>query len=230
MDEERDCYYILGLPPGASPTEIKAAYRRLAKLYHPDHDQSLDAEMKYKEIRVAYETLRDLHLVGGAGTESVTSPDYSERATWTSADWTTEYDVSNMRIPLEWKRLPSIFINSLKEMPIGVHFRGVFVLACAFRSCNVLHDPMQSYGRLIALFYITSWILFVFFRYYFSPSEWLFFTRIAAGILYGITLIALIACFYTIPRDSLIEIGIWATVSIWILLAHLDDLAYGRGG
>ena len=107
MDEKRDYYLTLELQPGASPAEIKAAYRRLAKLYHPGHDQSLDAEVKYRDIRVAYETLRDLYLVGGASAESVTSPDYSEQATWTSkdwkaggttwtsADWTTEYDVSD---------------------------------------------------------------------------------------------------------------------------------------
>ncbi|MCL2684164.1 MAG: DnaJ domain-containing protein [Synergistaceae bacterium] len=226
MDEKRDYYLTLELQPGASPAEIKAAYRRLAKLYHPDHDQSLDAEVKYRDIRVAYETLRDLYLVGGASAESVTSPDYSEQATWTSADWTTEYDVSNKRIPLEWKRLHSIFINSLKEMSIGVFFRGIVVLACAFISCDVLHDPMQSSGKLAALFYITSWILFVFFRYYFSPSEWSFFTRIATAILYGATLIILIACFYTIPWNSLIEAGILAAVSVWFLLVHLDELAY----
>jgi len=59
MNKERDHYYvILGLQPGASPEEIKAAFRDLTKLYHPDHDSSLDAEMKCKEIRTAYDALK----------------------------------------------------------------------------------------------------------------------------------------------------------------------------
>jgi len=59
MNKERDHYYtILELQSEASPDEIKAAYRRLAKLYHPDHDSSLDAEMKYKEVRAAYDVLK----------------------------------------------------------------------------------------------------------------------------------------------------------------------------
>jgi len=61
MNEGRDSsYYILGIQPGASPSEVKSAFRRLAKLYHPDHDQSLDAIMKYREIRAAYDELRKL--------------------------------------------------------------------------------------------------------------------------------------------------------------------------
>ena len=58
MNKERDSYYfILGLQPGgASPEEIKSAFCDLTKLYHPDHDKSLDAEMKYKKIRAAYDT------------------------------------------------------------------------------------------------------------------------------------------------------------------------------
>ena len=63
MNEERDYFYrILGLRPGASQNEIKAAYRRLAKLYHPDYDQSPDTEVMYREIRKAYEKLLNWHL------------------------------------------------------------------------------------------------------------------------------------------------------------------------
>ena len=51
-------YNILGLQPGASKKEIQAAFRSLAKLYHADQDSSLYAEMRYKEIRAAYDALR----------------------------------------------------------------------------------------------------------------------------------------------------------------------------
>ncbi len=35
-DELTECYDLLGLSPGASPAELKAAYRDLAKVWHPD--------------------------------------------------------------------------------------------------------------------------------------------------------------------------------------------------
>ncbi|MCL1941568.1 MAG: DnaJ domain-containing protein, partial [Synergistaceae bacterium] len=58
MQHDRNYYYnILGLNPGATPTEIKAAFRRLVKFYHPDRDGSHDAEMMYKEIHAAYKAL-----------------------------------------------------------------------------------------------------------------------------------------------------------------------------
>ena len=52
-------YAALGLRPGAKEKEIRSAYRRLVKLYHPDRDKSLDAQMRYREIRAAYDVLRN---------------------------------------------------------------------------------------------------------------------------------------------------------------------------
>jgi hypothetical protein len=62
-DELAECYNILGLSPGASPAELKAAHRDLAKVWHPDrflHDPRLQqkAQEKLKEINEAYEQLR----------------------------------------------------------------------------------------------------------------------------------------------------------------------------
>jgi len=51
-------YNILGLQPGASKKEVQTAFRSLAKLYHADQDSSPYAEMRYKEIRAAYDALR----------------------------------------------------------------------------------------------------------------------------------------------------------------------------
>ncbi|MDX6694781.1 MAG: hypothetical protein QOF02_2384 [Blastocatellia bacterium] len=62
IDERERCLELLGLKPGASAQEIKAAYRDMAKVWHPDrfaHDPRLQAKAqnKLKEINEAYEAL-----------------------------------------------------------------------------------------------------------------------------------------------------------------------------
>ena len=59
MAQIRDLYEILGVPRDASQEDIKKAYRRLAREYHPDVSQSHDAEDRFKEIAGAYEILSD---------------------------------------------------------------------------------------------------------------------------------------------------------------------------
>lgn len=55
----KDYYKSLGLARGASDEDVKKAYRRLARKYHPDVSAEKDAEERFKEIAEAYETLRD---------------------------------------------------------------------------------------------------------------------------------------------------------------------------
>lgn len=52
-------YETLGIPKNASSDEIKKAYRRLARQYHPDINKEKGAEEKFKEINAAYEILSD---------------------------------------------------------------------------------------------------------------------------------------------------------------------------
>ena len=60
MASKRDYYEVLGLSRGASDSEIKKAYRKLAKKYHPDLcPNDKEAEAKFKEISEAYEVLSD---------------------------------------------------------------------------------------------------------------------------------------------------------------------------
>ena len=59
MADKRDYYEILGISKSASEDEIKKAYRKLAKQYHPDVNKAPDAEAKFKEINEAYEVLSD---------------------------------------------------------------------------------------------------------------------------------------------------------------------------
>lgn len=58
---KRDFYEVLGLEKNASDKDIKKAYKRLAMKYHPDRNQEKkdEAEVKFKEIKEAYEILSD---------------------------------------------------------------------------------------------------------------------------------------------------------------------------
>ncbi|MFN3842186.1 MAG: DnaJ C-terminal domain-containing protein [Rehaibacterium terrae] len=55
----KDYYSTLGVEPGAGEAELKAAYRRLARKYHPDVSKEPGAEEKFKAVNEAYEVLRD---------------------------------------------------------------------------------------------------------------------------------------------------------------------------
>lgn len=59
MAEAKDYYKIMGVSRDASEKDIKMAYRRLARKYHPDLNKEPQAEEKFKELGEAYEVLKD---------------------------------------------------------------------------------------------------------------------------------------------------------------------------
>jgi molecular chaperone DnaJ len=56
---QRDYYEVLGVPRTATPDELKSAFRRLARQYHPDVNKEPDAEERFKEINEAYAILSE---------------------------------------------------------------------------------------------------------------------------------------------------------------------------
>ncbi|MDC3290122.1 DnaJ domain-containing protein [bacterium] len=59
MSDKRDYYEVLGVAKEADATELKKAFRSLARKYHPDKNDAPDADEKFKEIQEAYAVLSD---------------------------------------------------------------------------------------------------------------------------------------------------------------------------
>jgi curved DNA-binding protein len=57
--EFKDYYAVMGVPRDATDEQVKQAYRKLARKYHPDVSKEPDAEARFKEVGEAYEVLRD---------------------------------------------------------------------------------------------------------------------------------------------------------------------------
>ena len=57
--EFRDYYEVMGVARDATQDEVKRAYRKLARKYHPDVSKEGDAEERFKEVGEAYEVLKD---------------------------------------------------------------------------------------------------------------------------------------------------------------------------
>jgi curved DNA-binding protein CbpA len=63
--QARDPYQVLGVDPGATDTNVRAAYRRLVLKHHPDHnDGSAESAQRFEEVQEAYAQVRELRAAG----------------------------------------------------------------------------------------------------------------------------------------------------------------------
>lgn len=94
--EFKDYYKILGVAKSSTPDEIKKAYRKLAKKYHPDSNtEDLDAEEKFKEISEAYAVLSDPQKRSKYDKLSSEYSSYSKQGK--EEDWFKDFGFSSSR-------------------------------------------------------------------------------------------------------------------------------------
>ena len=109
--------------------------------------------------------------------------------------------------------------EKMSSMSFGGFIRGFLAFILAYMSYHIL-----DYSNIVALFYIISWIFYVFSRHYFNVSAWPSFIRITVGFLYGLILIFLMINSYYGANEILILAGFCATVSAWFLLLNWSGI------
>jgi curved DNA-binding protein len=85
--EFKDYYSRLGLEKNATPEEIKRAYRKLARKYHPDVSKEPDAEAQFKDVAEAYEALKNPELraaYDAVGSQQAGGKDFRPPPDWDS--------------------------------------------------------------------------------------------------------------------------------------------------
>jgi curved DNA-binding protein len=88
----KDYYAILGVPRDAAPEDIKRAYRKLARKYHPDVSKLPDAEARFKEVNEAQEVLMDAEK--RAAYDAVGTPGSGEGAFRPPPGWDAGFEFS----------------------------------------------------------------------------------------------------------------------------------------
>jgi len=136
--KDRNYYYkILGLKPGASQVEIKSAYRRLVKLYHPDMCKSADSMAMYKEVRTAYDKLSnwDYSSVTDVKTATKTSTNagtYAKTATKTNTGTTSSrVSYGSQWTAEEWENIEKAYYKEERRNEI---LEKIFFLVLLFLS------------------------------------------------------------------------------------------------
>jgi hypothetical protein len=231
-------YSILGLPPEAGGNEIRSAYRRLAKQYHPDHDNSLDAQIKYREIRTAYDALRNRpqFLRPRQPTYENFRDAYKGYGMGRDTGWEArdEEDVFHVygqkrtppkrpepkvRRPFLWSALPGVIWESLNEIA-GME---LFIRA-AVTSCLLwwVLAPVSRVLAILAIFF--SFCGSAVFRYYYTREPQDKGVYFLASLYYGLGMSAIFVLwsfFISARRDFFVIKFLYHIFVIYTLILPL---------
>jgi uncharacterized membrane protein YsdA (DUF1294 family) len=150
----KDYYAILGVPRNATPEQIKEAYRRLAKEYHPDKNPSPEAEEKFKLVNEAYQVLSDpakraeydaLYDMMTSGASAPTGPEARE----------PHVAGYGFRLRIQ-EALVRYFFDPMPRWMAAL-FMFAYVLTLAFRlmgfSSRLMSDPLQAFSSGLHLMF-----------------------------------------------------------------------------
>jgi hypothetical protein len=158
-------YHILGLEMGATQDEIKKAFRKLAKQYHPDINSSPEAKEKFEAIYTAYEILSDPNKKRFYDPMLVNDDDDSSIENWReeAKQWAAEFaEMSYDDFRQQQILVHMWFTNPRAEllMALGVLFLGLFGLTI------LIFGIIQFNEKRAAFMIVSSGFLFAFAGFY----------------------------------------------------------------
>lgn len=126
---QRDLYEILGVPRSASADDIRKAYRRLAKKYHPDMNPGdRKAEEKFKEITAAHEVLSDAKrrkLYDEFGPDSLRTG-FDEKAAEQYRQWRQGGGRPGQEVPFDFGDFGTVNVGGVGDFDFGDLFGDLF--------------------------------------------------------------------------------------------------------
>lgn len=163
----KDYYAVLGVSESATPEEIKKAYRKLARKYHPDVSTEADADDRFKDLGEAYEVLKDpekraeydqLRQYGARGDGSFEPPPGWQSASGFGRGGYTEADARQFSDFFEemfggGRGFGGGFRQTMRSRGEDVHARLALFLEEAFQGCEkqvqyTVHE-LDAHGRLV---------------------------------------------------------------------------------
>lgn len=164
-------YEVLELSASASQKEIKRAYFRLAKMYHPDVNPSIEAQNKFVEINEAYEFLSDPQKVRNLLYRYATQKQQQKRATKRAQKVKQNTAQKAAASKPEFERLVNQETLRKDFITIAKRFTALLILGTIFFAISYfssLSDPETSYKtadfvRGYKIFFLCIVAIFIFF-------------------------------------------------------------------
>ena len=234
MDDYDKYYIALGLRRGATQEDIRSAYRRMAKLYHPDHDASLDAEVRYHDARKAYDVLRkrsDTQPLKSPPPNSAKPRETTYYGAWTAhttsgAGWYAHESDDDLlweqhvkdRIPFSFEKIPVILWESIIETVSVEKLIRVLLYVVMMNSLLGRLGYGKFFSNVVAFCSLTG---FTFFRYYYSYDPANLGSNLFTNLIWSLKYIAVVGFAFLMfsPGRGFSSIKNWLVMPFEIFIA-----------